>query len=184
MGRFLEGTFAPLAFLWLVMGYFLQQKELSENTTAIQKQHIEIQKVPNAQRFKRQIFKRQIFKLQVFNECAAFTTTIFYPFYEMVRVSLGSIVGRLYIPSQGQGGSELIDSDEMTSLWPEMINRDAELFARRFLFTNVGDKQDMLELLYGSEIRTRHSHNFMHQFRRIVDNAKACVPDGMLLDAI
>jgi hypothetical protein len=47
LGRFLEGTFAPLVFLWLVMGYFLQQKELSENTTAIQKQHIEIQKVPN-----------------------------------------------------------------------------------------------------------------------------------------
>ena len=95
MGRFLEGTFAPLAFLWLVMGYFLQQKELSENTTAIQQQHIEIQKVPNAQRF-----KRQIFKLQVFNECAAFTTTIFHPFYEMVRVSLGSIVGRLYTPAK------------------------------------------------------------------------------------
>jgi hypothetical protein len=26
LGNFLEGAFAPLAFLWLVIGYFLQQK--------------------------------------------------------------------------------------------------------------------------------------------------------------
>lgn len=44
LGSFLEGAFAPLAFLWLVVGYFLQQKELSKNTEAIQLQHIEMQK--------------------------------------------------------------------------------------------------------------------------------------------
>ena len=27
LGSFLEGAFAPLAFLWLVIGYFLQQQE-------------------------------------------------------------------------------------------------------------------------------------------------------------
>ena len=32
MGSFLEGAFAPLAFLWLVIGYFLQKKELRQNT--------------------------------------------------------------------------------------------------------------------------------------------------------
>jgi hypothetical protein len=28
LGNFLEGAFAPLAFLWLVIGYSLQKKEL------------------------------------------------------------------------------------------------------------------------------------------------------------
>ena len=38
LGAFLEGAFAPLAFLWLVIGFFLQQRELSENTKAIRGQ--------------------------------------------------------------------------------------------------------------------------------------------------
>ena len=32
IGSFLEGAFAPLAFLWLVIGLFIQQKELADNT--------------------------------------------------------------------------------------------------------------------------------------------------------
>ena len=35
VGSFLEGAFAPLAFLWLVVGYFLQQQELIQNTQAM-----------------------------------------------------------------------------------------------------------------------------------------------------
>ena len=44
VGNFLEGAFAPLAFLWLVIGYFLQKKELMQNTDAIKMQYVEIQK--------------------------------------------------------------------------------------------------------------------------------------------
>ena len=32
IGSFLEGAFAPLAFLWLVLGLFIQQRELARNT--------------------------------------------------------------------------------------------------------------------------------------------------------
>jgi hypothetical protein len=35
LGSFLEGAFAPLAFLWLVVGYFLQKDGLERNTEAI-----------------------------------------------------------------------------------------------------------------------------------------------------
>ena len=35
VGNFLQGAFAPLAFLWLVIGYFLQQRELSQNTEVL-----------------------------------------------------------------------------------------------------------------------------------------------------
>ncbi len=35
IGSFLEGAFAPLAFLWLVLGLFIQQRELTRNTEAL-----------------------------------------------------------------------------------------------------------------------------------------------------
>ena len=35
VGNFLQGAFAPLAFLWLVIGYFLQQRELEQNTRSV-----------------------------------------------------------------------------------------------------------------------------------------------------
>jgi hypothetical protein len=38
LGDFLDGAFAPLAFLWLVLGLFLQQRELAANNAAIQRQ--------------------------------------------------------------------------------------------------------------------------------------------------
>ncbi len=37
LGDFLDGAFAPLAFLWLVLGLFLQQRELAANNFAIQR---------------------------------------------------------------------------------------------------------------------------------------------------
>ncbi|MGD2168515.1 MAG: hypothetical protein PVF63_10445, partial [Gammaproteobacteria bacterium] len=43
LGSFLEGSFAPLAFLWLVIGYFLQREELRQNTEAMRAQSREIQ---------------------------------------------------------------------------------------------------------------------------------------------
>ena len=44
LGNFLEGAFAPLAFLWLVIGYFLQRRELEQNTAALRAQAQEIQR--------------------------------------------------------------------------------------------------------------------------------------------
>lgn len=38
LGDFLAGVFAPLAFLWLVVGYFQQSKEISQNTEALAQQ--------------------------------------------------------------------------------------------------------------------------------------------------
>lgn len=59
LGNFLEGAFAPLAFLWLVIGYFLQQKELSQNTEAIRMQHVEFQNLRNKLSFRRKRSRHQ-----------------------------------------------------------------------------------------------------------------------------
>lgn len=41
-GDFIAGAFAPLAFLWLVLGYYQQGKELQQNTAALQLQADEL----------------------------------------------------------------------------------------------------------------------------------------------
>ena len=35
MGNFFEGAFAPLLFLWIVIGFFLQQRDIAENAKNI-----------------------------------------------------------------------------------------------------------------------------------------------------
>jgi hypothetical protein len=47
-GDFLAGAFAPIAFLWLVIGYLQQSQELRQNTTALTMQLVELkQQVEN-----------------------------------------------------------------------------------------------------------------------------------------
>jgi len=41
-----------------------------------------------------------------------------------------------------------------------------------------------MDLFYGTEIRTSHTQNFIRQYSRILEAAKACDPDLMIADAI
>ncbi|MDO8343173.1 MAG: hypothetical protein Q7T48_08250 [Cellvibrio sp.] len=51
MGDFFAGAFAPIAFLWLVLGYFQQSQELQQNTTALKMQLSELkQQVENTEK--------------------------------------------------------------------------------------------------------------------------------------
>jgi len=175
LGSFLEGAFAPLAFLWLVVGYFLQQKELSKNTAVIQQQHVEMQK--SAKHAALQAISIQASALHTQQQS-------FMRIYETVSQSLGSVVGMLYISSQGATGTGEIDGDGFADLWTEMVHGDPEMFSRRFLFINGGGEQDMCDLLFGTDIRKRHSNSFMIQYKRLFTAAKACDPDGMIVDAI
>ena len=43
-GDFLAGITAPMAFLWLIIGYILQRQELHMNTEALQEQQVELSK--------------------------------------------------------------------------------------------------------------------------------------------
>ncbi len=44
LGDYLAGAFSPLAFLWLIYGYYLQQTELKQNTKALEMQTYELNK--------------------------------------------------------------------------------------------------------------------------------------------
>lgn len=175
LGSFLEGAFAPLAFLWLVVGYFLQQKELSKNTQAIQRQHEEMRKSSAQAEVQAQAIQAYAMHTQ---------QQTFMRVHEAVRESLGGLVGMLYISSQGATGSGAVSSDAIAALWAEMSRGDPEIFSRKFLQLSARDEENMHELLFGTEVRLRHSTNFIRQFERIVEAARACDSDGMIVDAV
>ncbi len=143
LGSFLEGAFAPLAFLWLVVGFFLQQKELSKNTDAIQQQHVEMQKSVEHSAIQAKSIQASVLHSQ---------QQSFIQIYKMVRETLGSVIGMLYLSSQGPNGEGLLDSEETKQLWSEMVNGDAEMFTRRFLFMNASGEHDMNDLFFGTEM--------------------------------
>jgi hypothetical protein len=43
LGDFLAGAFAPIAFLWLILGYIQQGKQLDQNTKALEQQERALQ---------------------------------------------------------------------------------------------------------------------------------------------
>lgn len=175
LGSFLEGAFAPLAFLWLVVGYFLQQHELSRNTDAINQQHIEMSKsLEHAA-----IQSRSLEESSCYTQQQTFIQT-----YALVRETLGSVAGMLFISSQGESGNGSLNLEDLSALWSRAATGDPETFSRQLLGLNIRNEQNISDLLFGTEIRDRHSRNFMRQFRRLIDQADKCDSQGMLSEAV
>ena len=177
LGSFLEGAFAPLAFLWLVIGYFLQQKELEQNTDALLAQAEEIQRsaeqavIQSEKMAQSEVHARQDTFLQI---------------VKTVYAQLGSITGLLFISSQGAGGSGNVSSEEMSRLFSMLSAQDTETFSRRLLETHLqcSDPGEQYALFYGTEIRARHSNNFLFSFERMMRRAQEVDSDDMIRDSI
>ncbi|MCC5886397.1 MAG: hypothetical protein JJT88_08180 [Gammaproteobacteria bacterium] len=177
IGAFLEGAFAPLAFLWLVIGYFLQQKALSQNTDALRMQFQEIQ------RSAEQAVRRT--ETIAASERHARQET-FMRIADQIKRQLGGISGLLFISSQGSAGSGRISDEEMARYWSELNRGDPEVFTRLMLTTHLSesDEAERFALFYGTVIRARHSNNFIFTFERLRQRAKDADSDGMLEDTI
>ncbi|MEM7077758.1 MAG: hypothetical protein AAF513_03920 [Pseudomonadota bacterium] len=178
MGNFLEGAFAPLAFLWLVIGYFLQQKELEQNTQALQAQAIEIRRT--AEQAAIQTENLAASELHARQEA-------FLQVAQSVRQQLGSIAGLLYISSQSRGNGGTADNNEVSRLFgAQGSGIDVEAFSRRLLELNLQteDPQACFELFYGTEIRARHSNNFAFTFERMLRRAAQVDSENMIQDAL
>lgn len=175
LGSFLEGAFAPLAFLWLVVGYFLQQKELSRNTDAIQQQHVEMQRSSDQAELQAQAIQQTSGHNQ---------RLTFMRMNDLVCESMGSTIGLLYLSSQATDREGAVSRDEMIRMWSEMSRGDHALFARQFMMLNAAGEQSLGELFFGTDIRTRHSKNFMSQFERLLAAAQQCDPDGLITDSV
>ncbi len=176
MGNFLEGAFAPLAFLWLVIGYFLQQKELEQNTEALRAQAVEISRsaeqavIQSENLAASEVHARQEAFLQI---------------AQSVRGQLGSISGLLYISSQG-GGSNSTAQETAELFSAQGSGVDVEAFARRLLTTHLSldDEQERFDLFYGTEVRARHTNNFIFTFERLLRRAAIVDAENMIQDAL
>lgn len=176
MGNFLEGAFAPLAFLWLVIGYFLQKKELIQNTNAIKMQYVEIRK--SAAQAEIQSHAIKATELHARKES-------FLRIAESVRQQLGTIMGFLYLSSQGASGTGVVSQEKIATLWSSMNQSDPEVFSRSMMEVHfLHGESYAYKLFYGTKIRTNHSESFIFNFDRLIKAAEACDDDGMIRDSL
>ena len=168
VGSFLEGAFAPLAFLWLVIGLFIQQRELANNTEAIRRTSEQSEKQTQA---------------IAATEMNARQET-FFKIAESVKHQLAGISGMLLISGLGPVGSGRIDREQTDALFEQSAAGDCEVFARMFISMDFMEEGGLPELFYGTDIRRRHTENFMHTFERLCRLARNCDVDGIIEDSL
>jgi hypothetical protein len=166
MGNFLEGAFAPLAFLWLVIGLFIQQSVLAENNRELRDNNIQSEKQTMA---------------IAATEMNARQET-FFKIADNTRRQLGGIAGLLFQSSKGQTGDNTYSEAEFMEKWHLFATGDFEIFSRNFLAL-AGKGVDMQPLFYGTQIRCTHTDNFIMNFDRLLRLAKDCDTNGIISDA-
>jgi len=117
IGGFLEGAFAPLAFLWLVIGLFIQQRELADNTEVLRQTSIQSEKQTQA---------------IAATEMNARQET-FFKIADNVRGQLGGITGMLFLSSMGASEGQIVSKERFGDLWHMLARGDDQVFAREFL---------------------------------------------------
>jgi hypothetical protein len=175
-GSFLEGVVAPLAFLWLVLGQFLQQSQLAENSDALRVQSDALRKSAE----QAEIQARAIHA----NELHARQDT-FVDLARLVGRQLGVICGFLYMSSQGAGAGGAVVPERIRELWDQVGGGDDQAFVRALMAVRVGlSESEDRALFFGTPIRTRHSESYLLAFERLLRAADGCDPDGLIRDAI
>lgn len=168
VGSFLEGVFAPLAFLWLILGLFIQQRELANNTEALRH---------SVRQSEKQTLAIAATEMNARQET-------FFKIAESVKQQLGGISGMLLVSAIGPAGSGRISRDEMEKLFAQAANGDDSVFARQFLTADFLDEGGLPELLYGTELRQRHTRNYRRTFERLARLARNCDVDGIIEDTL
>ncbi|MCR9277578.1 MAG: hypothetical protein NXH85_06350 [Pseudomonadaceae bacterium] len=177
MGSFLEGAFAPLAFLWLVIGYFLQQKELQQNTEALRAQSLQIERTAHQAAIQTdRMVAGEIYTRQ----------ELFMQMLEHVRAQLGTIAGLLFISSQSSVAGEGSVTPEQQAMLFAGSKDDPHLFPRELLTVHaqMDDDDKAYALFYGTAIRARHSNNFSETFEKLLRQASDVDNEGMLHDSL
>ncbi len=168
MGAFLEGAFAFLAFLWLVIGLFIQQSVLAENNEELRRNNLHSEKQTQA------IAATELNARQ----------ETFFKISEATRRQLGAITGLLFISSQGPVGNESYSSEDLAEVWKQFASGDSEVYSRMFLTMAGREDIDLYDLFYGTEIRRNHTENFLVGFDRLVKLARECDTDNIILDSL
>ena len=171
MGGFLEGAFAPLAFLWLVIGFFLQQRELALNTRTVHAQYEEMRRTAESTELQSRAIAENALhqKRETVIRVAS-----------LVDDQLGGISGLLYLSSQG----DALEGPEIERLWNAHGAGDRHIFSRRFaaLYYPARARGDgsFHDLFWGTEIRARHSGSFIETFESVLAMTQGCDDDGVI----
>jgi len=168
IGNFLEGAFAPLAFLWLVLGLFMQQRELANNTEAL---------IRTSEQSEKQTLAIAATEMNARQET-------FFKIAESVKGQLGGITGMLFASGLGPIGSNRYSREEIDIMFQQAGNGDNGLFARQFLSMDFLEEGGLQSLLYETDIRRRHTHNFRRTFERLLELAEGCDVAGIIVDSL
>jgi len=168
IGSFLEGAFAPLAFLWLVIGLFIQQRELANNSEALRR---------TSEQSEKQTLAIAATEMNARQET-------FFKIKENVYQQLGGIAGMLYSSSMGPAGTGEMSREKMDENFKHVADGDCEIFARAFLSMGMLGDVDLEALFYGTDVRSRHTSNFMRTFERLCRLAQNCDVDGIIEDSL
>ena len=174
LGGFLEGAFAPLAFLWLVIGFFLQQRELRNNNEAIRAQFEQMRRSAESAEVQARAIRDNALHQQQ-------ETTLMVA--DRVYRQLGSVVGLLWMSSQ-YGPEGTATDEQVGDLWTR-LGADPEAFARQFMSLYLqADPVDAWDLFFATETRQRHSTTILETFERLLEKIRPCDPDGLIEDAV
>lgn len=168
VGSFLEGAFAPLAFLWLVLGLFMQQRELTRNTEALAR---------TVEQSEKQTVAIAATEMNARQET-------FFKIAESVKHQLAGISGMLFMSGLGPVGSGRFSREEMDEFFRNSAGGDCEIFARQFMTVDYLEEGGLADLFYETEIRRKHTQNFRHTFSRLLRLAAGCDVDGIITDSL
>jgi hypothetical protein len=168
MGSFLEGAFAPLAFLWLVVGFFLQQQLLQENTQTIQAQ-LEQMRLTNEQI---EVQTRAIAADELHSRQDTFLRV-----NELVGQQLGMIAGWI-VTSHAASAAQYQDH------WRRMGGGESTAFAMEIIRACLTGEVEARDLFYATEIRSGHTQRFIDAFERLLASGAACDPGELIVTAL
>ena len=178
LGSFLEGAFAPLAFLWLVIGYFLQRQELHEASNALRAQHEEIRLANQQVTLQTESLKTSEVhaRQQAYLDLAG-----------QMRAQLGMIAGFLYISSQAEEAGGGVSLEEQGGMFKALSANDNEVFSREIIYYYLGaedDEAERYDFFYGSPIRARHSNHFALTFENLLTRADQADAEHVFRNAL
>ena len=162
IGGFFEGFFAPLAFLWLVVGLFIQQKELARTRDEMQRANALAAQQASAMEATALTARQQAFFLIA----------------ENVRRQTGNLIGAML----AAGDNDLVESEqELERHWSAHAAGDYESFPRLLLKIESGLQEATFgsvradaEFFFGSPFRASLSEEYLRSFRRLLRLAREC----------
>ena len=173
LGSFLEGAFAPLAFLWLVVGFFMQQTQLTQNTKVVEQQLEALRQTAEQAQVQSQaiaadeLHSRQDTYLRVAS---------------IVNEQLGTIAG--YLVNSWEMDALPGQEQATIQLWNRFGAGEINAFSLRILEICFAQLAEHRDFFYGTEIRIQHTRNFRRSFERLIARARTCDPEDMIGDAL